>query len=61
MKKRIVCVLLTLIMLLSLVPMGASAASHEISEAAITVLKQMTTLKTKCYHYSGDQCCQVDH
>ena len=53
MKKRIVCVLLTLIMLLSLVPMGASAASHEISEAAITVLKQMTTLKNDCYHYSG--------
>ena len=55
MKKRIVCVLLTLIMLLSLVPMGASAASHDTSEAAITVLKQMTTLKTKCYHYSGSE------
>ena len=53
MKKRIVCVLLTLIMLLSLVPMGASAATHTISEPAITVLKQMTTLKTKCYYYSG--------
>ena len=55
MKKRIVCVLLTLIMLLSLVPMGASAASHKTSEAAITVLKQMTTLKTKCEHYSGSE------
>ena len=55
MKKRIVCVLLTLIMLLSLVPMGASAASNKTSEAAITVLKQMTTLKTKCYHYSGSE------
>lgn len=55
MKKRIVCVLLTLIMLLSLVPMGASAASHKTSEAAITVLKQMTTLKTKCYYYSGSE------
>ena len=55
MKKRIVCVLLTLIMLLSLVPMGASAASQEISEAAITVLKQMTTFKDKCYHYSGSE------
>ncbi len=55
MKKRIVCVLLTLIMLLSLVPMGASAASNEVSEAAITVLKQMTTLKTQCYHYSGSE------
>ena len=55
MKKRIVCVLLTLIMLLSLVPMGASAASQEIGEAAITVLKQMTTFKGTCYHYSGSE------
>ena len=55
MKKRIVCVLLTLIMLLSLVPMGASAASREISAAAITVLKQMTTLKTTCYYHSGSE------
>ena len=55
MKKRIVCVLLTLIMLLSLVPMGASAASHTTSEAAITVLKQMTTFKEKCYYYSGTE------
>ena len=55
MKKRIVCVLLTLIMLLSLVPMGASAASNKTSEAAITVLKQMTTLETECYHYSGTE------
>ena len=55
MKKRIVCVLLTLIMLLSLVPMGASAASREISEPAITVLKQMTTRKAQCYFYSGSE------
>ena len=55
MKKRIVCVLLTLIMLLSLVPMGASAASNKTSEAAITVLKQMTTLRTQCYYYSGSE------
>ena len=55
MKKRIVCVLLTLIMLLSLVPVGASAASNKVSEAAITVLKQMTTFKNKCYHYSGSE------
>lgn len=68
MKKRIVCVLLTLIMLLSLVPMGASAATHTISEAAITVLKQMTTLKSKCYYYSGSEfrigygtVCEEDH
>ena len=55
MKKRIVCVLLTLIMLLSLVPMGASAANRAISAAAITVLKQMTTLKTVCYYHSGSE------
>ena len=55
MKKRIVCVLLTLIMLLSLVPMGASAASREISAAAITVLKQMTTRATECYYHSGSE------
>ena len=68
MKKRIVCVLLTLIMLLSLVPVGASAASHTVSEAAITVLKQMTTLETVCYHYSGSEfrtgygtVCEEDH
>ncbi len=68
MKKRIVCVLLTLIMLLSLVPMGASAASHTTSEAAITVLKQMTTFKDKCYHFTGEEfrtgygtVCEKDH
>ena len=55
MKKRIVCVLLTLIMLLSLVPVGASAATREISAAAITVLKQMTTFKDVCYFYSGSE------
>ena len=55
MKKRIVCVLLTLIMLLSLVPMGASAASHSTSAAAITVLKQMTTFKGECYHFTGEE------
>jgi len=55
MKKRIVCVLLTLIMLLSLVPMGASAASHTTSEAAITVLKQMTSFSANCYHFTGSE------
>lgn len=55
MNKRIVCVLLTLIMLLSLVPMGASAASNKTSEAAITVLKQMTTFRGKCYYHSGSE------
>ena len=55
--KRIVCVLLTLIMLLSLLPMGASAASLSISEAAITVLKQMSEyqFKDKCYLYGGTE------
>ena len=55
--KRIVCVLLTLIMLLSLVPMGASAASFATSEAAITVLKQMTEyqFRSECYLYGGTE------
>lgn len=55
MKKRITCLLLTLIMLVSLVPaasLTASAASYTVSEAAITVLKKMTTLKTSCYQVS---------
>ena len=55
MKKRIVCVLLTLIMLLSLVPMGASAASHKTSESAITILKRIITYKDSCYHYAGEE------
>ncbi len=55
MKKRIVCVLLTLIMLLGLIPAGASAATHSVSAAAITVLKQMTRLKTTCYHFTGEE------
>ena len=55
--KRIVCVLLTLIMLLGMVPMGASAASHSTSEAAITVLKQMSEnrFKSECYLYRGTE------
>ena len=55
MKKRIVCVLLTLIMLLSLVPMGASAATHTTSESAITILKRIITYKDSCYHYAGEE------
>lgn len=52
MKKRIACFIMTLIMLVSLVPtaaISASAASYTVSEAAITVLKKMTSLKTSCY------------
>nr|MBQ8244890.1 SH3 domain-containing protein [Oscillospiraceae bacterium] len=51
MKKRIVCVLLTLIMLVSLVPaaaLTASAATRTTSEAAITVLKQMEGYSKNC-------------
>ena len=57
-QRRLVSILagiMALIMLLSLVPMGASAASKTTSEAAITVLKQMTSLKNDCYHYSGSE------
>ncbi len=48
MKKRIVCILLTLIMLVSLVPaaaLSAAAASNAISESAIYVLKQLQEYK----------------
>lgn len=51
MKKRIICVVLTLIMLVSLVPataITASAATRSISEAAITVLKQMEGYSKYC-------------
>ena len=48
MKKRIVCVLLTLIMLVGMLPLSASAAGHSISENAITILKQLEGYKTNC-------------
>ena len=51
MKKRILCALLTLIMLLSLVPataLTASAAGMSISERAITVLKQWNGYHSTC-------------
>ncbi len=51
MKKRIVCALLTMILLLSLVPttaLTASAASLTTSEAAITVLKQLEGYSQTC-------------
>ncbi len=54
MKKRILCVLLTLIMLISLVPataITAAAASGAISESAITVLKQLEGYSTTCGGY----------
>ena len=56
MKKRIVCVLLTLIMLVSLVPvtaLTASAASLKTSEAAITIMKKLAIFKNKCYQVPG--------
>lgn len=56
MKKRIVCVLLTLIMLVSLVPvtaLTASAASLKTSEAAITIMKKLAIFKKDCYQVSG--------
>ena len=56
MKKRFVCVLLTLVMLVSLVPataLTASAASLKTSEAAITILKKLATFQSKCYWVNG--------
>lgn len=56
MKKRIVCLLLTLIMLVSLVPataLTASAATLKTSETAITILKKLATFKDTCYQVPG--------
>lgn len=51
MKKRLVCLLLTLLMLVSLVPataLTASAATLKTSERAITVLKQLENFSGSC-------------
>ena len=51
MKKRFLCALLTLVMLVSLVPaaaLSASAASYSTSESAITILKQMEGYQRTC-------------
>ena len=56
MKKRIVCLLLTLIMLVSLVPataLTASAATLKTSEAAITIMKKLATFRGTCYQVPG--------
>ena len=55
MMKRFVCALLSLVLLVGLVPVTASAAENKISEAAITVLKQLTTYKSTCYYVSGSE------
>lgn len=67
MKKRLVCLLLTLLMLVSLVPataLTASAATLKISERAITVLKQLESFSDKCdengYIGYGTRCTQKD-
>lgn len=54
MKKRIVCVLLTLILLMSLVPVTASAASMAVSEKGITVLKQIQEYNSGCTQYGTE-------
>jgi len=54
MKKRIMCAMLTLIMLVSLVPMGASAAGKSISESAITVLKQLEIYDSACTQHGTE-------
>lgn len=55
MKKRFVCALLALVLLVGLVPVTASAAENKISEQAITVLKQLKTFKNTCYYVSGSE------
>jgi len=54
MKKRIVCVLLTLIMLVGMLPLSASAAGNAVSERAITVLKQMQNYSKTCNQYGTE-------
>ena len=57
MKKRILCAILTLIMLVSMVPataLTASAAGTTVSESMITVLKQLEGYSKKCENgYTG--------
>lgn len=51
MKKRFLCAILSLILLVSLVPAGAltaSAATNKVSEKAITVLKQLQGYQANC-------------
>ena len=55
MKKRFMCALLALVLLVGLVPVTAAAAENKISEAAITVLKQLTTFKDTCYYVTGSE------
>ena len=55
MKKRFVCALLALVLLVGLVPVTAAAAENKISEAAITVLKQLTSFKDTCYYVTGSE------
>ena len=61
MKKRFVCALLTLVLLVGLVPVTASAADHSVSGSAVTVLKQLTPIKyntasqIQCYHVKGSE------
>ena len=68
MKKRFACALLALVLLVSLVPVTTMAADQKISEAAITVLKQLTTFKKECYYVTGSEyrvgygtVCQEEH
>lgn len=54
MKKRLTCLALALLLLVGLLPtaaLSASAASLKTSEAAITVLKKMTTFSETCKQY----------
>lgn len=55
MKRRIVCALLALVLLVGLMPVTAAAADHKTSEAAITVLKQLTSYESTCYHVTGSE------
>ncbi len=53
--KRMICVMLALIMLLSVMPVSASAAGKSVSESAITVLKNLQDYTATCTHISGTE------
>lgn len=54
--KRLICMMLTLILLAGLIPAGAvtaSAASNKTKDAAITVIKNIVKFQDECYQIEG--------
>lgn len=64
MKKRFVCFLLALIMVVGMVPVAAltaSAASYTLTESAITVIKKLTPYKAYCYTVAHTQTVRIGY